>query len=134
MYLNGAYCSIIVLLLIRISGFRPLRVNCDGDNSILFGPVLVIVNMPGLSVSFKQVVTNNVGQSTWSETDPWRQTDTFAASLYFLLLRVWSRIALLFLQKTYCLMFETVHFVLNNFGVLIYSFACSVTVLFLFVK
>lgn len=65
-YLNHTSCSIIVLLPIRIPGFGPVRVDSDGDYAVLFGPVLVIVEMPGLGVSFKQVVTSNVGQSVWS--------------------------------------------------------------------
>lgn len=71
MYLNHTFCSINVLLLIGISWFRPVRVDGDGNDSFLFGTVFVIVEMPGLSMSFKQVVTNNVGQSARSETDPW---------------------------------------------------------------
>lgn len=82
MYLHYTSCSINVLLLVGISWFRPVRVDGDGDDSLLFGTVFVIVEVPGLSMSLKQVVTNNVGQSARSETDSWTSNSHICVFVY----------------------------------------------------
>ena len=69
-YLHHPSGSIDVLLLVWVSRFGPVRVDGYGDEASLLGTILVVVEVPGLSVGLDQVVTHQVGQGARSEADP----------------------------------------------------------------
>lgn len=82
-YLHHPSGGINVLLLVRVSGFRPVRVDGDGDEASLLGVVLVVIEVPGLRMGLDQVVTHQVRQGAWSEADPCLQFATTIDSIKY---------------------------------------------------
>ncbi len=75
LYLNYTNGSVHVFLFVWISWFSPVRVYCDANNATLFCTILVIIHMPGLSMSLEKVVSHNIWCSAGIRTYTWTEIE-----------------------------------------------------------
>lgn len=63
LYLHESSGSFDVLLSVWVAWLCPVRVDGDGDEPSLPGPVGLVVEVPGLRVGLDQVVSHLVGKA-----------------------------------------------------------------------
>ncbi len=73
LYLNYTDGCVYIFLFVWISWFSPVRVYRDANDATVFCTILVIIHMPGLSMSLDEVVSHNIWCSAWSETYTWTE-------------------------------------------------------------
>lgn len=78
-YLQVAPGSIPVLLFVGVPRLCPVRVDGDGDQSSLFGPVRLVVQVPGFCMGLYQVVPHYVRGSPRPNRDSCRDSDSSGA-------------------------------------------------------
>lgn len=78
-YLQVAPGSVPVLLFVGVPRLCPVRVDGDGDQSSLLGPVGLVVQVPGFCVGLYQVVPHYVRGSPRPNGDSCRDSDSSGA-------------------------------------------------------
>lgn len=83
LYLQESSGSFDVLLAVRVAWFCPVRVDGDGDEPSLPGPVGLVVEVPDLRVRLDQVVSHHVGSAPRPNGDACKDRDSTGSGQHF---------------------------------------------------